>query len=145
MRKITYVTLFALCFTFPLNSTFGAGNCKAVTNALQAEERYGKLTHSKFLKSFLQFQKSKTNSTLYWQAFNQKYSVIKSDVKSGNIAASNPTCFNASQNSYINQYVQNRTEMLTSLTPYLSQPVNRDWQYSGYAAYVSLISTLKKI
>lgn len=145
MRKVLCIALFTIALTIPLSSTFGASNCKVVINALQAEERYGKSTHSKFLKSFLKFQKKKSNSAFYWEAFNQKYSVVKSDVKSGNIAASNPACFNANQNSYVNQYVRNRTEMLTALTPYLSQPVNRDWQYSGYAAYTSLISSLKKI
>lgn len=145
MRKVIWVALFTLGLTFPLSSTFGASNCKVVINALQAEEKYGKLNHSKFLKSFLKFQKNKFNSALYWEAFNQKYSVVKSDIKSGTIAASNPACFNTNQNSYIFQYVRNRTEMLSTLTPYLSQPVNRDWQYSGYAAYTSLISSLKKI
>lgn len=145
MRKVIWVALFTLGLTFLSSSAFGASNCKVVTNALQAEERYGKLTHSKFLKSFLKFQKNKSNSAIYWEAFNHKYSVVKSDIKSGNIAASNPACFNANQNSYINQYVRNRTEILTALNPYMSQPVNRDWQYSGYAAYTSLISSLKRI
>jgi hypothetical protein len=148
-RKITFLALILSLFFFvaPNDSVaserFAATNCKSLTNLLKAEEKYGKSLHSEFMKAFIKFQKDRSNETLYRKAFNLKLSVVKSDVKSGNLAISNKSCFSASKLDFINRYVNNRNEVLNSLIPYLSKPINKEWTNSGYAAYISLLKSLE--
>lgn len=125
------------------SATATALDCKSVSKSLQAEEKLGKATHKAFMAAFLTFQKNRFNEATYWKAFKLKYSLVKSDVKSGELASINAYCFNATQVSFINSYTRDRKKMLSDLTEYLSNPPNTEWIYSGYAGYVSLNYSLK--
>lgn len=148
-RTTSFILITSLLFSINLDNSaaigsYAATNCKTLTKLLKAEEKYGKSTHSEFMKAFLQFQKNRSNETLYWKAFNLKLSIVKSDVKSGNLAISNKSCFSAIKMDFINRYINNRKEILNSLNSYLYEPVNTKWTNSGYAAYVSLLQSLEK-
>ncbi len=106
-------------------------------------EKNGKTNHKAFENAFNVFQKNRFSDAAYWRAFKLKYSLVKSDVDSGQYAIRNAGCFNSNQISFINSYLRDRKGMLDALAPYLSQSPNREWIYSGYAGYVSLNYSLK--
>lgn len=144
-NKLLYGLIFILASWLIISSTpTNALDCKKVISVMKSEEKYGSSTHKKFMDAFIAFQKQKSNDRLYWKALNLKVNVIKSDIRMGKVAFDNPTCFNRSQNSTIKYWLESRNTFLADVSANLTQPVNREWRYSGYAGYVPLIKELER-
>ena len=145
MKARIFLTTFLLLAvtTLPPTQIASGLDCKTVNRYLQTIEKNGKTNHKAFENAFNTFQKNRFSDASYWRAFKLKYALVKSDVESGQYATRNARCFTANQVSFINSYLRDRREILDALTPYLSQPPNREWIYSGYAGYVSLNYSLK--
>ena len=144
-KYLVLVTASSVLFcAFPMTSAH-ANSCKQVTRTLDSEAKFGKRTHQEFIEAFLSYQKNKSSDSLYWRAFNLKYELAKSDLRSANVALSRTSCFSSGQIVFIRDYYMSRKQFIDGLTPYLSQPPNKSWKYSGYAGYVSLKESLSRI
>ena len=140
-----YGLVLTLTFSLIVSvSPTNALDCKKVNSVMKNEERYGSGTHKKFMDAFIAFQKQKSNDRLYWRALSLKIDVIKSDIRMGRVAFDNPNCFNRLQNETIRYWLESRNKFLADVSAYLTQPVNREWRYSGYAGYVPLTKELDR-